>query len=174
MFFLKIIIYLIWLTVNRAIPQINLEYTNENIDEFRHNCLSMVVDPLNWENDREIITVCMSELPSKFTFDQLAKQNITSEQLYLWQTPIDTIEDYQLYLTSNNSSLTTRMFYNCTLPRFGPKCQYQLNTYDFSNPYVTCYQYLECNRGPLPTIAQPGFLEQWANLHYDQKVEWTK
>lgn len=101
MFYLKIIIYLIWLTVNRAIPQINLEYTNENIDEFRHNCLSMVVDPLNWENDREIITVCMSELPSKFlieddeliskfTFDQLAKQNITSEQLYLWQTPMDT------------------------------------------------------------------------------------
>ena len=23
-------------------------------------------------------------------------------------------------------------------------------------------------------IAQPGFLEQWANLHYDQKVEWAK
>ena len=83
----------------------------------------------------------MSELPSKFnienndffskfTFAELSKQNITSQQLYLWSAPIDIIERYQFYLnqlsTSNDSSLAKEIFYNCTMPRFGPKCQYEL------------------------------------------------
>ena len=52
------------------------------------------------------MSYCMSELPSKFiieafdfhtklNFTDLAKQNITSQQLYHWSAPIDLIEDYQ-------------------------------------------------------------------------------
>ncbi|CAF4053713.1 unnamed protein product, partial [Adineta steineri] len=58
----------------------------------------------------------------------MAELNITSQQLYHWSAPIDIIESYQSYLnqlsTSNNISLSTKVFYNCTPPRFGPQCQY--------------------------------------------------
>ncbi|CAF4014589.1 unnamed protein product, partial [Rotaria sordida] len=65
----------------------------------------------------------------KFTFDELSKQNITSQQIYHWSAPIDIIEQYQVYLDRlsilNGSSLRTEIFYNCTLPRFGPIYQYK-------------------------------------------------
>ena len=59
-----------------------------------------------------------------------------------------------------------KIFYNCTSPRFGPFCQYQLKyyddslydiLYDFSQQKVsdlrdlTCYEHLKCNRGPFPS-----------------------
>ncbi|CAF4140934.1 unnamed protein product, partial [Adineta steineri] len=84
-------------------------------------------------------SLCLSEWPStwkiqentrdqKFNFFQLAALNITSLQLYHWSAPIDIVESYQFYLnqlsTSNNISLSTKVFYNCTLPRFGLQCQY--------------------------------------------------
>jgi hypothetical protein len=133
---------------------------------------------------QEIIFYCMSELPWKFnvendnlfsifTFAELSKQNITSEKLYLWPTPIDIIERYQFYLnqlsTSNYLSLGTEVFYNCTMQRFGPMCQYQLyfhypfhlSLYDIVRDFqlqheyhpinLTCYIDLECNRGPDPS-----------------------
>ncbi|CAF1675814.1 unnamed protein product, partial [Adineta ricciae] len=74
-------------------------------------------------------SLCLSEWPStwkiqentrdqKFNFSQLAELNITSQQLYHWSAPIDIIESYQSYLnqlsTSNNISLSTKVFYNCT------------------------------------------------------------
>ncbi|CAF4700849.1 unnamed protein product, partial [Rotaria sp. Silwood2] len=114
MFHIKYLFYFIFLHLIIAIPQINLHNTgwvseNENNDVLQHDCLR--IDVLNKEENvsREIIFYCMSELPSKshiektdffpkFTFDQLSKQNITSQQLYLWSTPIDIIEDYQFYL----------------------------------------------------------------------------
>jgi len=83
----------------------------------------------------------MSEWPLKFnvqnnnpspklTFSDLLKLNITSQQLYHWSAPIDLIEHYQFYLnqlsTTNNSLLSRQIFYNCTMPRFGPMCQYEL------------------------------------------------
>ncbi|CAF5128504.1 unnamed protein product, partial [Rotaria sp. Silwood1] len=87
-------------------------------------------------------------------------------------TPIDIVEHYQFYLnqlsTSNNKSLETYIFYNCTFPIFGSMCQYEINyyyyyqnqssLYDIINDYyesyhydhtiVTCYIHLQCNRGP--------------------------
>jgi len=126
----------------------------------------------------------MSELSSKFkinennidqkmTFGELSKQNITSQQLYLWSTPIDLIEQYQLYLNqlqnSKNTTMAKEIFYNCTLPYFGDKCQYVLNDYKshhsslneiiydyyryniYEPTLFTCYIHLECNRGPFPS-----------------------
>ncbi|CAF1443748.1 unnamed protein product, partial [Adineta ricciae] len=104
----------------------------------------------------------------KFYFADLAKKNITSEDLYLWSIPIDIIEEYQRYLESNNAFLSKQFIYNCTLPRFGLMCQYELYYYDqnFSllnemiyNYYLrmarninglTCYNHLKCNRGYSP------------------------
>jgi hypothetical protein len=114
-------------------PQLNLHHTgwvseNENNPVLQHDCLR--IDILNKEGNvsREIIVYCMNEFPSKFpikendfipklTFEQLSKENLTSEQLYLWSTPIDIIEDYQFYLITNDLSLSNKFFYNCTLPR---------------------------------------------------------
>ncbi|CAF2569091.1 unnamed protein product [Rotaria sp. Silwood2] len=109
---------------------------------------------------------------SKFTFAELAKQNITSQQLYHWSAPIDVAEHYQFYLnqfsTSNDIFLETRVFYNCTLPRFGLMCRYEItyyhqnysslyeiihdyySTYAYNPTNFTCYTHLKCNRGPFP------------------------
>ncbi|CAF5020473.1 unnamed protein product, partial [Rotaria sp. Silwood1] len=122
----------------------------------------------------------MSEWPStwniqennfdqSFTFAELYKRNITSKQLYLWSAPMDIVEHYQFYLNqlsnSNKSpSMTTQLFYNCTLPRFGPLCQYSLDIYmpygsslfdiiknfyrkEYLPMTLTCYTHLKCNRG---------------------------
>ncbi|CAF4405138.1 unnamed protein product, partial [Rotaria sp. Silwood2] len=108
----------------------------------------------------------------KFTFDELLKRNITSQQLYLWSSPIDVAESYQFYLnklsTSNDIFLETQVFYNCTLPRFGSMCQYEITyyhqnhlsldeiihdyyrTYEYNPNHFTCYTHLQCNRGPFP------------------------
>jgi hypothetical protein len=182
MFHLKYLFYFILLHWILAIPQINLYYTDlvnvsKNKNEFQHNCLHFV-SPTKKSNDhRKIISYCLSELPSKFhfetndyfpkfTFAELKKQNITSQQLYLWSASIDLIERYQLYL--NDSSSTTGVFYNCTLPRFGPMCQYEFiyyhshhsslyeiiqdfyRTYEYQPTTFTCYEHLQCNRGPDP------------------------
>ena len=140
------------------------------------------------EYRREIISYCMNEFSvkfnirqdvsiPKFTFHQLSEQNITGRQLYLWSAPIDLIEDYQFYLdqrsTTNDLSLSENLFYNCTMPRFGPMCQYQLPyhyqdhssldeiiknfyanyEYAFMTSF-TCYIHLQCHRGPSPLCLQ--------------------
>jgi hypothetical protein len=195
MFSVKYLFYFILLHLIIAAPQLNLHYTDwvsesesESDNALQHNCLQVAasVDDYNYDSREYFGTVnyCMSELPSKFkvenndvfpklTFAELSKHNITSQQLYLWSTPIDIIERYQFYLnqlsTSNGLSLAKEVFYNCTLPRFGPMCQYQLAyydpnqsslyniIYDFYNIYrydptdLTCYKHLQCNRGSYPS-----------------------
>jgi hypothetical protein len=182
MFHLKYLFYFII-----AKPQINLYYTDEVSESdyaLQHNCLRIPLNEEGREDVRQIMSYCMSELPSKFniekneffskfTFAELSKQNITSQQLYLWSAPIDLIEHYQFYLnqlsTTNDSSLSTKTFYNCTMPRFGPMCQYQLHyhyldqsslndivrdfyrTYEYKPTTFTCYKHLKCNRGPSPS-----------------------
>ncbi|CAF1500164.1 unnamed protein product [Adineta ricciae] len=94
--------------------------------------------------------------------------NITSNDLYLWSTSIDTIEQYEIYLETKDFSLSKWTFYNCTLPRFGSKCQYEFSFYheNYSSLYemiydyyfnftdtgnqLTCYTHLKCHRGLPP------------------------
>ncbi|CAF3392918.1 unnamed protein product [Rotaria sp. Silwood2] len=171
-----------------ATPQINLHYTdwiseNESHNILQHDCLRIVASIDKTNVSREIISYCMNELPSKFyiekndmfpkyTFAELSKLNITSQQLYIWSASIDVIERYQFYLnqlsTINDTSLAIKIFYNCTLPRFGSMCQYEIISYhqhhsslyeiihDYYRIYeynpinFTCYTHLQCNRGPFP------------------------
>ena len=122
----------------------------------------------------------------KFTFEQLAQQNVTNHQLYLWSAPIDLIEQYQHYLNqlakSEQTSLGSEIFYNCTLPYFGLQCEYLLEdhqsyhssldeiVYDYYryNRYyptlLTCYEHLACNRGPSPSCLD------WREI-CDEKVD---
>ncbi|CAF1421215.1 unnamed protein product [Adineta steineri] len=177
--------YFICLHLVLVSPQFNLDHTdwiNESEDHsgLQHNCL---YNMMSYENrlaeSDQIISYCLTEWPSKFkirenehdqkfTFSQLYRDNITSQQLYDWSAPLDVIERYQMYLnqllTSNDSLLMgTQLYYNCTLPRFGPLCQYSLDIstrYESSNNIIndfymnsykptslTCYIHLKCDHG---------------------------
>ena len=174
-----------------AIPRINLYHTDwidETISEKnktqQHHCLRVATKFLNPDLDREMILYCLSESSSNFNitiethfpkyhFTDLTKANITSQDLYLWSAPMDLIERYQAYLDalsiSNPVSSERDVFYNCTWPRFGPRCQYQFDDrrLDYSSlddlihgmfnsrhEYSTifpCYEHLPCDRGPSPS-----------------------
>ena len=106
------------------------------------------------------------------TFIQLKTRNITTEQLYSWSTPIDLIEDYQIYLNTNVTSLSNKRFYNCTLPKFGLHCQYELihfswqysSLYDLVKGFYsladdvslisTCYMHLQCEHDVMSLCLQ--------------------
>ena len=143
MLFVRILFFFSFLHLVNSHLQINLHLTDwvSEDDNLQHDCLHVPAHIEEESDPRQIISYCMGELPSKFqikennldqklTFDQLSKQNITSQQLYLWSAPIDLIEQYQFYLNqlqnSEKTSLATEIFYNCTLPYFGSKCQYVL------------------------------------------------
>ena len=178
MFYWKLLIYFSFLYSSNANFQVNLYYTddsNRTHNLTQNNCLRLFFTTTN--NILKKFSFCLTDLPSTlkiepsnsiktYTFQQLKKQNITSEHLYLWSTPIDIIEQYQLYLNTNNTSLAKKLFYKCILPRFGPQCQYQLMFYDSqlsslyeniergfgghdqnARPFImTCYDHLECHR----------------------------
>ncbi|CAF1353927.1 unnamed protein product, partial [Rotaria sordida] len=86
----------------------------------------------------ELILYCMQDqnaltraIPSTrqgkpYTFYQLHRNNITSEELYSWSTFIDVVEDYEIYLNSKikTSETSQSVFYNCSLGWFGRTCQY--------------------------------------------------
>ncbi|CAF2143960.1 unnamed protein product [Rotaria magnacalcarata] len=142
------VIYLIFLQVAVATLELNLfntdwESSSENARVLRHDFLRVAASSEVANINRELVSYCMGELPSKFhidtnnvfpkfTFEELSKQNMANEQLYLWSPPIDFVEYYQYYLnqlpTSNNLSVAKQFLYNCidTLPRFGSTCQYEL------------------------------------------------
>jgi len=177
MFGWKLLIYLTFLYSINAEFQVNMHYTddsNQIQNLTQNNCLRLL---FRTNGMLRKFVFCLSDLPSTlkiepsnsiktFTFQQLKIQNITSEDLYFWSTPIDIIEQYQLYLNTNNTVLAERIFYKCILPRFGPQCQYQLMFYDsqLSSLYenlkrgfggreinvrsfmMTCYDHLECHR----------------------------
>ncbi|UJR17035.1 hypothetical protein I4U23_003933 [Adineta vaga] len=187
MFFEKLLVFCLLIRLVKLEIQINFQltdWTNENHD-FQHHCLNVAAHIIKDSDPRQIISYCMGEwssnfnltennFESKFNFSQLAEQHVTIEQLYHWSASIDLIENYQIYLDQLLSSdeisvsLATEVFYNCTLPYFGWRCQYALINYtanysslnefvyDYyqNNRYepteLTCYLHLNCKRGPLP------------------------
>lgn len=72
------------------------------------------------------ITFNMSRIVErKITFFELSEKQVTSEDLYQWSIPIDTIEDYEYYQMNKDSiDGQNRFVYNCTYPYFGSICQY--------------------------------------------------
>ena len=178
MLLIKFLINLLVLHLVYGSTQINLDLTSwfdiiTDSNGLQHDCLHVPAS-----NSHEVISYCLSEWPSKwnisnqidpkFTFSQLHKQNVTSEQLYHWSAPMDITENYQFYLntllTSNLSSMGNGLYYHCTLPRFGPLCQYAFDGYENTNvslneiiddcyrplyqpKTITCYTHLQCDTG---------------------------
>ncbi|CAF0903897.1 unnamed protein product [Adineta steineri] len=96
-----------------------------------------------------------------FTFNELYHRNITSDEILRWSSSIDVAEQYQYYLDRPyQSNLSNEIFFNCTSPWFGSRCQYSLEINEdilVQNPCEmtstdnifrqTCYILLECDRG---------------------------
>ncbi|CAF0978838.1 unnamed protein product [Adineta steineri] len=93
-----------------------------------------------------------------YTFSELKKMNITAYEIFVWSASIDLAENYQYYLDQKNKSLlSNEIFFNCTKPWFGSRCQYSFEIpekeasrdLDLALPVAkhTCYILLECNRG---------------------------
>jgi hypothetical protein len=120
--------------------------------------------PDNNEEKDEILYPINANIEKTISFNELKKQNITSEQLLKWFSPIDIAEKYEINL--NNSDV----FHNCSSPWFGSMCQYKF-LYDSSLSFEdivqttlnhskdinsnrtngTCYQFLTgCKRGLWP------------------------
>ncbi|CAF0975520.1 unnamed protein product [Adineta steineri] len=158
-------------------PFYNLYSTDVKTDDFGHDCfystittnvdlyeniyvVEQIVEYCIRTPSKEIIVVNEKAISSKLTFDELKKNNITSTNLMEWSSPIDLIERYEYFLQMNTSS-STEVFYNCTLPWFGSFCQYRfvLNQ-SFSsfiqmrinepklfdkNMTLTCYMHMKCD-----------------------------
>ncbi|UJR38545.1 hypothetical protein I4U23_031211 [Adineta vaga] len=183
MMYVKYLFDLIFLHCIIALPQMNLYYTDEvSSNEYNdkigigYGCFRLASNMDQSYLNRQISSYCMSESSSKFhieiddslqkfSFRDLKIQNITNEDLYFWSIPIDIIERYEIYFQTNDLSLEKEILYNCTLPRFGSMCQYELyyyhenysSLYEIINGYyrsyfydptnLTCYIHLKCNRG---------------------------
>lgn len=180
---LLLLIFSVFIHSSISIPRINLHYTDwidtaEKNKTQQHHCLRIATTFLQSDIDREVILYCLTESvsnvnitietnSSKYYFSDLAKANITSDDLYLWSASIDLIERYQEYLNILSISPSENdVFYNCTWPRFGPRCQFQFadrrvgySSLDdlindiFNSRYETptifpCYEHLPCDRGP--------------------------
>ncbi|CAF2896120.1 unnamed protein product [Rotaria sp. Silwood2] len=65
----------------------------------------------------------------RYSFDELRRTNVTIDQLYKWDAPLDVIE---CYVTYNNEVNENAFFWNCTAPWFGRFCQYN---YGFDSHY---------------------------------------
>ncbi|CAF1455961.1 unnamed protein product [Adineta ricciae] len=145
MFFLHILFYLTYSSSTIVSLRINLALVNLNrsTDTTQHNCLYVTVPNKGKRDFYEIIPYCMHEWHDEdydhkqiFTFADLYKQHITSNDLYHWSASVDVIEEYQWYLNRldmfGDASLATRKYYNCTLPQFGRMCQYSFLNFQSS------------------------------------------
>jgi hypothetical protein len=101
MLYIHYLFYLIFSNLFLVVTsKLNFHYTDsvttpEKENQLQHDCLRTPVDDIQEENNiHDVIYYCLSELSSKFaietidfqtnmTFEQLTKENITSQQLYL-------------------------------------------------------------------------------------------
>ena len=58
------------------------------------------------------------------TFENLRSEGISSENLFEWSRSIDIIEEYEIYLITNDTKFAKQKFYNCSSIWFGSHCQY--------------------------------------------------
>ena len=157
----------------------NLYNTDMMNSDFSHDCMYVTIDDLG-EIEKKVYRVqqineyCIrpslgeqsnavnGSIFSISTFDQLKKENVTAEDLIKWSSLIDLAERYQNFLQMNNTS-SMELFYNCTIPWFGPFCQYRYSfnrsfsdivdiifrskTLDRTYSNFTCYMHMKCDRG---------------------------
>lgn len=64
------------------------------------------------ENEFDTEFQCHGNNP--LTYEELKLRNISSENLFQWHAPIDTIDNYEKYLVTNNSSMKRDFYCNCS------------------------------------------------------------
>ena len=168
-FFLILIFHGLYLDYCLTLFGFNLYHTNFLLNNNDCHCLYYFTSEVNlayqfiqycirFQFDDEIFDDTNSD--NSFTFEDLYKKNITSQQLYEWSASIDLIESYQNYL-ENNISASKFRFYNCTYPWFGSYCEYRFdrprsyfseqiqeinlerqNYLWMNSPVLSCYTYI--------------------------------
>jgi hypothetical protein len=172
-FFLLIIFHGLSIGYCSKLFGFNLYHTDHPLNDYDHDCLYYF--PVEKGFAYQFIQYCVRfqfdeeglddmDYNNSFTLEDLLKRNITSQQLYEWSTPIDLIEHYQNYL-ENNASANKFLFYNCTYPWFGSRCEYRFDEpeayfgeqiemmfykkelYTWGNLNISsCYTHLQCDR----------------------------
>lgn len=147
----EIFLILPMMFISRVLPvldhPLNMYVTDSNLQQRvdTHCLLYYVLDDIvpGWDlenRSHEILAYCLrgsagnvhplhwnlsGSIDSKWTFAELREKNVTSEMLLSWSAPIDTAEDYQMFLNTsspNASSIEKDEFHNCTSSWFGPHC----------------------------------------------------
>ena len=173
-FSLLIVFFTLYISDCVKLSGFNLDRTENLLNGLDHDCLYYNV--LDKEHKVfQIIQYCIrfqfndSMIDNKnyhswHTFNDLYQANITSHQLYDWSAPVDVIENYENYLENKNSFSGKLIFYNCTSPWFGSRCEYrfdqpeptfsqQLETsFEMKTSFfleaqkISCYIHLQCDR----------------------------
>ncbi len=145
-----------------------VSYGNKSLlqHQFILYCFRPIQDAdIERENKTTVTSNENARIFSELSFEQLKIQNISTVNLFTWSAPLDLVERYAAYLIDNTDvgADTEDIFLNCTVPWFGPRCQYTFETTDsFStmvksnfeertlsnkgirNQNTTCYIHLNC------------------------------
>ena len=137
----------------------------------------------------EKLNKSLSNIHEKYTFIELRERNLTTNDLYNWQAPIDIIEEYDIYLEYHDQNLSTKYFYRCKSLWFGPYCQYTFDSNAIFAEIVfkrlkmkkdreiyidhailitgngTCYTHLKCN------YTMPSFCLDWREICDGKKTK---
>ncbi|CAF0952465.1 unnamed protein product [Rotaria sordida] len=73
----------------------------------------------------------------ELTFEELKLKNISGENLFQWNAPIDTINNYEKYLIENDFSMKNNFYCNCSKIFFGKDCSY---SFDKVSPKTTFHE----------------------------------
>jgi hypothetical protein len=171
-FFLLMIFFS--LTDCSKLSQFNLDHTDHLLNGLDRDCFyynahdkkdlvfQIIEYCIRFQLNESIID--NKNLHPSLTFDDLCQANITTRQLFTWSAPVDLIEHYQSYLENKTSSSGKFLFYNCTYPWFGSRCEYSFDQpkSNFSQQVetsfetkrfffkavhkVSCYMHLQCDR----------------------------
>ncbi len=171
---LLIIFFSLYISDCSKLSGFNLDHTENLLNGLDYDCLYYnVIDEehkvfqiigycIRFEFNEAVID--KKNCHSWYTFSDLSQANITSHQLYDWSATVDLIENYENYLENKNSLSGKLIFYNCTYPWFGSRCEYrfdqpeskfsqQLETsFEMKTSFfnrtqkISCYIHLQCDR----------------------------
>jgi hypothetical protein len=170
------LLHLLLLSSTLAIRH-RLYHTDYPVTNGDHDCFYRFENSTN-SLSRHLAVYCLRQSTIKseekcfgreHTFNELRSLNITSTQLFHWFAPIDLIDDYAVFLRSNDTN--KQIYCNCTNGHaFGKHCQYKfvvgneqstfgeivqqtLKTRELNEPefhlmneknFTTCYTHLNC------------------------------
>lgn len=89
-----------------------------------HQIIRYCFRPTNETKGSDIPKRSLPEDTISWSFRDLKDDNITSEQLLSWSATIELVEDYEAFLSGHPLMDDSQRFYNCSLPWFGPRCEY--------------------------------------------------